>query len=450
MRLDLGQGPTVDSSLTFQLPCPCSRMRFPQMSGDHCLIPGGNSRLVAALCTGVPVFYNCRVEHIAHGTSGAVVTCIVDDGGGPPKKREFRADLALVTLPLGVLKREAVTFEPPLPPRKLAAIRALGFGTLNKCVMLFPAPFWDTDLDTFGRVATSQGARGELFLFYSYVHLCGAAGAVLIGLVAGESAEAFESVDSAEAQRLCVEALQSIFGPRGVDVPQPVAFVRTAWAADPYARGSYSNVQVGASGDDYDEMASPVGDRLFFAGEATCRTHPATMHGAFMSGLREAARIADWRPSGGPPGGGTSWGATHAEGAATPFEVAAPQPHARSDFNPEVVHRHLVAAFTRPDWEFGAFALVLPPKDESPEAPALVRVDLSRALDAGAGRRTLPVFLRLRRGDALALRDCPGGDAERLALLSGMKGGDLSGRKQDLGADAFALAALRAAECTPP
>ena len=411
------------------------------MGGDHCLLPGGNSRLVAALCMGVPVFYNCRVEHIAHGTSGAVITCMFDDGGGTPKKREFRADSALVTLPLGVLKREAVTFEPPLPPRKLSAIRALGFGTLNKCVMLFPEPFWDTGLDTFGRVAESRGARGELFLFYSYVHLCGPGGAVLIGLVAGESAEAFESVDSAEAQRRCVEVLQSIFRPRGVDVPQPVAFVRTAWAGDPYARGSYSNVQVGASGDDYDEMASPVGDHLFFAGEATCRTHPATMHGAFMSGLREAARIADWRPSGGV--------AAHTEDAATKFEVA-PQPQVRSDFNPEVVHRHLVAAFTRADWEFGAFALVLHPKDESPEAPALVRVDLPRVLDGGASRRTLPVFLRLRRGDALALRDCPRGDAERLALLSGMKGGDLSGRKQDLGADAFALAALRASECTAP
>jgi lysine-specific histone demethylase 1 len=413
------------------------------MGGDHCLLPGGNSRLVAALCTGVPIFYNCRVEHIAHGTSGAVVTCMFDDGGGTPRKREFRADSALVTLPLGVLKREAVTFEPPLPPRKLSAIRALGWGTLNKCVMLFPEPFWETGLDTFGRVAETQGARGELFLFYSYVHLCGAAGAVLIGLVAGEAAESFESVDSAEAQRRCVEALQSIFGPRGVDVPQPVAFVRTAWAGDPYARGSYSNVQVGASGDDYDEMASPVGDHLFFAGEATCRTHPATMHGAFFSGLREAARIADWRPSGGA--------ATHTEmhtedAATTTFEVVY-QPQVRSDFNPEVVQRHLVAAFTHADWEFGSFALVLHPTDESPEAPALVRVDLSRALDVGASKRTLPVFLRLRRGDALALRDCPGGDAERLALLSGMKGGGLSGRKQDLGADAFALAALRASCC---
>ena len=67
----------------------------------------------------------------------------------------------------------------------------------------------------------------------------------------------------------------------------------TRWASDPLAGGSYSYFRVGAEAEDYDALAEPVGDRLFFAGEATNRTHPATVHGAHLSGLREARRIGN-------------------------------------------------------------------------------------------------------------------------------------------------------------
>ena len=63
--------------------------------------------------------------------------------------------------------------------------------------------------------------------------------------------------------------------------------VCSQWGADPLARGAYSSIGVGANGGtDYDTMARAVAGRVFFAGEATTRRYPATMHGAFVSGLR--------------------------------------------------------------------------------------------------------------------------------------------------------------------
>ena len=38
----------------------------------------------------------------------------------------------VVTVPLGVLKRDCITFDPPLTPRKREAIQRMGFGVLNK------------------------------------------------------------------------------------------------------------------------------------------------------------------------------------------------------------------------------------------------------------------------------------------------------------------------------
>ena len=63
----------------------------------------------------------------------------------------------------------------------------------------------------------------------------------------------------------------------------------TRWGNDEMALGSYSSIPVGSlGGEDYDLLAESTG-RLFFAGEATTKQYPATMHGAFSSGLREVS-----------------------------------------------------------------------------------------------------------------------------------------------------------------
>merc|ERR1719198_1315594 len=69
-------------------------------------------------------------------------------------------------------------------------------------------------------------------------------------------------------------------------VPPPVRTIVTRWEADRFARGSYSYVHVGASGADYATLGEPLGERLFFAGEHTIMEHPATVVGAYLSGLR--------------------------------------------------------------------------------------------------------------------------------------------------------------------
>ena len=62
------------------------------------------------------------------------------------------------------------------------------------------------------------------------------------------------------------------------------------WAADPFARGSYSYAvpgQIGAR----EKLAAPIEDRIFFAGEACSLDSFTTAHGAFLSGLEAAGAI---------------------------------------------------------------------------------------------------------------------------------------------------------------
>ncbi|CAI8602068.1 unnamed protein product [Vicia faba] len=93
------------------------------MGGDHCFLPGGNGKLVQALAENVPIFYEKTVHTIRYGSDGVQVIA---------GSQVFEGDMALCTVPLGVLKKGSIKFIPELPQRKLDGIRRLGFGLLNK------------------------------------------------------------------------------------------------------------------------------------------------------------------------------------------------------------------------------------------------------------------------------------------------------------------------------
>jgi len=61
------------------------------------------------------------------------------------------------------------------------------------------------------------------------------------------------------------------------------------WRQDEFARGSYSYALPGHA-DDRVKLATPVDDRLFFAGEACSLNFFSTAHGAYETGT--AAAIA--------------------------------------------------------------------------------------------------------------------------------------------------------------
>ncbi|KAJ6323007.1 hypothetical protein OIU77_012770 [Salix suchowensis] len=218
------------------------------MGGYHCFLPGGNGRLVQALAENVQILYEKTVHTIMHGSDGVRVIA---------GSQVFEGDMVLCTVPLGVLKSGSIKFIPELPQRKLDGIKRLGYGLLNKVAMLFPYMFWETDLDTFGHLTDNTSSRGEFFLFYSYATVAG--GPVLIALVAGEAAHTFESMPPTDAVTQVIQILKGIYEPQGITVPEPIQTVCTRWGSDPFTLGSYSNVAVGASGDDYDILAEKCG-----------------------------------------------------------------------------------------------------------------------------------------------------------------------------------------------
>ena len=271
-----------------------------EFEGEHAQVVGGYQQLPRGLWRypeKLDVRTNKAVTKIQYDKSDSVsskafITC--EDG------EVIEADKVILSSSLGVLKQESIAFEPPLPDWKQGAISRLGFGLLNKVVLVFDKPFWDVDRDMFGLLREPapgtdgmhqndyRAKRGQFYLFWNCIDTSGLP--VLIGLMAGDAAHEAEQTSDQILVRDCMQQLRNVF--REKQVPDPLETIVTRWKSDRFARGSYSFVAAGSKPEDYDLMAKSIGN-LFFAGEATCGTHPATVHGAYLSGLRVASEVTD-------------------------------------------------------------------------------------------------------------------------------------------------------------
>ena len=267
-----------------------------EWEGKHTMVVGGYQSVPWGLAQS-PSPLNIRKESAVkkityhpEGKGAARVEC--DDG------YSVEADYVVSTIPLGVLKHGSVEFDPPLPPWKSDVIGRLGFGILNKVILVYQEAFWDSNRDIFGalrdplsrhslRQSEYTSQRGRFFQWFNVSNMSGIP--VLLALMAGDAG--FDTEHS-KNDDLVAEATEVLRGVYGTKVPHPTHAIVTRWGSDKFARGSYSSAGPGMRPDDYETMQRSIGN-LHFAGEHTIGTHPATVHGAYLSGLRAASEVTD-------------------------------------------------------------------------------------------------------------------------------------------------------------
>lgn len=150
--------------------------------------------------------------------------------------------------------------------------------------MRFDRAFWlDARRRNFIYLSDRYGELPVYFNLLPFTHT-----PTLLCFYGGSYARAAAQLSDEQIVARAVAILTEIFG---AVVTPPLSYLRTRWYTDPFARGSYSYVPVGASLADVDQLAQPVGERLLFAGEATVREYYGTVAAAMISGLREAKRL---------------------------------------------------------------------------------------------------------------------------------------------------------------
>lgn len=237
------------------------------IGGDDHHIATGYAPITADLATALDIRLECAV--VAVTDMGAQCTITTADGA------VLQAAHVIVTVPLALLKAGTITFTPPLPAAKRAAIDALDMHDGAKVIMRFTHQFWD-----------AQASFISLFDPAPVWWTMSADAPFLLGFFTGPRAEYLRQ--HPDPQEMCLEVLCRVFG----------EVARTAlcscqvmiWSQEEWSRGAYSSTPVGAFGL-REALAAPYG-RMHFAGEATAlHGQAASVHGAIVSGQRAATEV---------------------------------------------------------------------------------------------------------------------------------------------------------------
>ena len=169
-----------------------------EVPGAEIAFPNGFGEILLPLVAGMEVSTGRVVQRIAVRPDGVDVT--TDDG------MTQRCDRMVVTVPLGVLQRGDIAFDPPLPVAKSAAIARLGMGVLDRIVLRFEERFWDP-VDLIGFL----GLRPGLFVeWYDWTEVVGEP--MIVGFNAGDTADDLAKRPDHEILAEALSALEMMYG----------------------------------------------------------------------------------------------------------------------------------------------------------------------------------------------------------------------------------------------
>lgn len=202
------------------------------------------------------------------------------------------ADYCIITVPISVLKRNALSFTPPLSSVHPAShpevtrqqcIDKLAMGLENKVVLCWAIPWWkvDDDIQYFRSVSHPLIKVIKLSALSTSPY-------TLVMHFAPPLSSHIERLSHAEAGEEAMKVLRDMFG----DIPQANFVYRTAWGVDELSGGSYSYVPVGSSSLYSGLLAEESWEsRILFAGEHCGRSDMQTVHGAYRSGEDAAMAV---------------------------------------------------------------------------------------------------------------------------------------------------------------
>lgn len=246
---------------------------YAQEEGTDMFCDGGLGTLVARWGADIPVQFNTQVTAI--DWSGAGVKVETSQG-------TISAKAVIVTVATDVLAKGGIRFTPALPNATAQAISDLPLASYNHIALQMDSRLFEMSNDAMVGYEGNGGTAGLLLN-------AGGAGLTYFD-VAGSFGASLTAQGKPAMVEFAREAIRDMLGGEGLaSIRKAEAF---PWEANPFVGGAYTAAKPGKARA-RSRLREAVGDRIFFAGEATSRVKPATIDGAIAEGERAAEEAAD-------------------------------------------------------------------------------------------------------------------------------------------------------------
>lgn len=243
--------------------------------GKDVIVINGYDKVTNLLGEGLDIRLNSRVSEINYNETKSLVKV---------NENSIEADYVIVSVPLGVLKNNSISFQPSLPALKLSAIQNIQMGNVNKFLFIWNTPFWDTNIQYIGYTPDTKGKFNYFMNMMKFLPTING----LMTFAFGDYATVTETMTDDQINSEVMAQLKTIYGN---SIPNSTTMLRTKWGQNINTFGAYSFATNGTTSADFDTMATEINNKLFFAGEHTERDYRGTVHGAYLSGIREADKI---------------------------------------------------------------------------------------------------------------------------------------------------------------
>lgn len=220
--------------------------------------------IINAVAEGVDIRLDTVVDTIDYTGEGVTVQA---------GSTTYEGAKCIVAVPIGVLQKDRITFNPPLESDRLTEIEGVAQTTAFKTILEFDHPLDVTNFDM-----VNQHDAGPSQFWDETRGMAGYDGHVIVAWDTGDRARELLSLPEQERFAAALEGVRKITGDQGLN------FVNASnydWREDEFAYGAY------ATGPrDQDVLYRPMEDTVFWAGAVK-----SSVASAHSSGLEAAGQL---------------------------------------------------------------------------------------------------------------------------------------------------------------